>query len=265
MTQLDSGSWKSQACLPSLAWGQRLGEFVSGIFSVVLNVSQSSRCFYVVRIKMLLCGSEVRTAALEKDQSPLLGVLQLLGFTCRSSHFMHVWLIRDQRLSVNVKQSRVCQPASMSAHLWTGIFSRFFFSFLACLLYNPAWERLQRLITLSGNMRTRQHIPRKRQCGISSLLLLKCLIICPCYTFWRFNQDPIFHLACRNRQKDELMIITVEMLIAEANGQTLKVLWSIMRGKASIIASVALVCNADPFMLTTNKPIRFCHKVIGVN
>lgn len=156
---------------------------------------------------------------------------------------------------------RRCQPICELAP--SQIF--FFFSFLAWLLNNPAWHWLQHLITLSGNTRTRQHIPRKRQCGVSSLLLLKCLIICPCYTLWGFNQGPIFHLACRNRLKDELMIITVKIVIAKANGQTLEVLWSIMRGKTSIIASVTLVCNADPFMLTTNKPIRFCHKVIRVN
>lgn len=97
---------------------------------------------------LLLCRAHKNTVlrlwsknfCLEKDPSPLLVALQLLRFTCHSSDFMHVWLIRDQRLSANVKQSSVCQPASMAAHLWT-----FLFFFL----------------TLNGNMKTRQHLTPK--------------------------------------------------------------------------------------------------------
>lgn len=101
---------------------------------------------------LFLCSAH-KNAALnpffEKDQSPLLGVLQLLCFTCHSSDFMHAWFIRDQRLSLNVKQCSICQPASMSALLLTGNFSRFrslFFSFLAFCKFQ-GWDRLQHLIT----------------------------------------------------------------------------------------------------------------------
>lgn len=123
----------------------------------------------------------------EKDQSPLLGVLQLLCFTCHSSDFMHAWLIRDQRLSMNVKQSSICQPASTSALLWTGNFSRFrsFSFFFPSFCKFRAWDRLQHLITLRG--RGQDNIIGKRQCRIPTLLLLKCPIIYPCETFCAYK------------------------------------------------------------------------------
>lgn len=99
---------------------------------------------HVVCTRAQHCGSVVR----RKDASTLLGFLQLPQFTCRSSNWcMLGWLETTDYLWMWASE---CVP--MSVHLWTGNLSKVFSS----LLYDLCRDRLQHLVTLSGNKRMRQ-------------------------------------------------------------------------------------------------------------